>query len=88
VVAPTTQALLLLIVNGPAVATFSKPLTMRLEPSAGVRMLMQPGDRCLLESETGAIVITIDSDELDTDPCGISHPERVMGQFWPIFESN
>jgi hypothetical protein len=87
-VAPTTQRQLLLAVNGRAVATFSKPHTMRLEPSAGVGLLMQPGDRCLLESATGAIMITIEADELGADPCGISHPDRVMSQLWPIFESN
>ena len=38
--------------------------------------------------ESGAVILTIEADQLAADPCGISHPERVMGQQWPSFESN
>jgi hypothetical protein len=77
---------LLLIVNGRTEAPF--PNGMRLNPMAGMGLLLQKGEGCQLASRTGAVILTIDADQLTADPCGISHPERVMGQQWPSFESN
>jgi hypothetical protein len=85
-VAPTDHTQLLLIVNGRAEAAF--PNGMRLSPLAGMGLLLQAGDGCQLASRTGAVILTIEADQLAADPCGISHPERVMGQQWPSFESN
>jgi hypothetical protein len=84
-VAPANHAQLLLIVNGRAEATFSNG--MRLNPLAGMGLLLQQGEG-QLASATGAVILTIEADQLTADPCGISHPERVMGQQWPSFESN
>jgi len=84
-VPPVQHAQLLLIVNGRAEATF--PNGMRLNPSAGMGLFMQAGEGCQLASATGAVILTIEADQLGPDPCGISHPERVMGQRWPSFES-
>jgi hypothetical protein len=85
-VAPAPHAQLLLIVNGRAKATFRNGLL--LNPSAGVGILLQEGEGCQLASATGAVVLTIEADHLAADPCGISSPDRVMGQQWPSFESN
>jgi hypothetical protein len=49
---------------------------------------MDAGERCQISSATGAIILNLEASQLDPDACGISHPERVMGQQWPIFESN
>jgi hypothetical protein len=85
-VPPVRHAQLLLVVNGKFQATFPKGL--RLEPSAGVGILLKAGESCQLRSTTGAVVITVEAQQIEADPCGIFHPERVMGQQWPSFESN
>jgi hypothetical protein len=85
-VAPAHHGWLLLVVNGRAEATF--PNGLRLNPSSGVGLLLQEGERCQLASATGAVILTIEADHLTADPCGISNPDRVMGQQWPSFESN
>jgi hypothetical protein len=73
-------------VNGRAEATF--PNGMRLNPLAGMGLLLQEGEGCKLASATGAVILTIAADQLAADPCGISQPGRVMDQQWSSFESN
>jgi hypothetical protein len=73
--------------NGKLNARFSSPQLL-LEPSAGVALLLKEGESCQLESTTGAVIITVEARQLEADPCGISSPQRVMGQQWPVFESN
>jgi hypothetical protein len=85
-VAPANHTQLLLIVNGSAEAAF--PNGMRLNPLAGMGLLLQKGEGCQLVSAAGAVILTIEADQMAADPCGGSHPERVMGQQWPSFESN
>jgi len=85
-VASARHAQLLSIVNGKVGATF--PNGMRLNPSAGMGLLLEEGEGCRLASATGAVVLVLEADQLSADPCGISTPERVMGQQWPNFESN
>jgi hypothetical protein len=50
-------------------------------------VLLHPGETCQLESDQGA-VIAVEATKLEADLCGISMPERVAGQHWPVFESN
>jgi len=57
-------------------------------PSEEMGLLLQVGEGCQLESATDAVILTVEVDQLAADPCGISHPERVMGQQWASFESN
>jgi hypothetical protein len=52
----------LLIVNGRAEATF--PNGMRLNPSAGMGLLLKAGEGCQLASATGAVLLTIKVDQL------------------------
>jgi hypothetical protein len=85
-VPPTGHSQLIMTVNGKAQSTFPKGFSPRL--FAGVGILLHPGETCQLDSQGGAVIITIEATELEPDPCGISTPERVMGQQWPIFESN
>lgn len=85
-VAPGKHAQLLLVVNGKLHATF--PHGLRLEPSAGIGILLKEGESCQLESTTGAVIITLEGKQIEADPRGISTPRRVMGQQWPSFESN
>ena len=46
------------------------------------------GERCGLTSTIGAILVTVEAMSVLADSCGISHPNRVAGQQWPLFESN
>lgn len=73
--------------NGKADASFPSP-RLFLEASAGMGLLLEPGEECQLTSETGCLILSLEADHLEADPCGISRPERVMGQRWPNFESN
>jgi hypothetical protein len=34
------------------------------------------------------VVIAVEATKLEADLCGIAHPEGVMGQRWPIMQSN
>jgi len=86
-VEPKRHPQLLLIVNGEARTLFSSP-TVLLKPSAGVGILMSAGERCQISSNGGPINLNLEASQFDADACGISHPERVMGQQWPMFESN
>jgi hypothetical protein len=85
-VPPGSHAQLLLVDNGKLEATF--PHGLHLELSAGVGVLLKEGESCQLESTTGAVVVTVEAQQIEADPCGISSPQRVMGQQWPSFESN
>jgi hypothetical protein len=86
-VEPKGHPQLLLLVNGKARMLFSSP-TVLLKPSAGVGILMKAGERCEISSSTGAVFLNLEGDQLEADECGISRPERVIGQQWPVFECN
>jgi hypothetical protein len=51
-------------------------------------IVLEGTESCLLECETGAVLITVEAEDLAADACGLSTPDRVMGQRWPHFESN
>jgi hypothetical protein len=86
VVEPSAHPHLLLLVSGRMTATF--PYGLTVSTSAGMGILLQSGERCQLASATGAVIVTVEAGHLAADRCGISHPERVMHQRWPNFESN
>jgi hypothetical protein len=85
-VEPRAHPHLLLVVNGRMTATFPNDMTLSI--LTGMGMLLQSGERCQLASTTGAVIVTVEAGRLAADPCGTSHPERVMHQQWPNFESN
>jgi hypothetical protein len=87
-VEPTSQARLLLVVNGKASASFPSPNRLCLQVLAGIGLLLEPGEECQLASETGSVILSLEAEQLAADECGISRPERVMGHQWPNFESN
>jgi hypothetical protein len=78
---PMSQACVLLIVQGELV--FEWGTTMRLELSAGVGVVLNAGEQCALVSRDGAILILVQSNDLEAHDCGISTPQRIMGQRWP-----
>jgi hypothetical protein len=85
-VEPTSQGRLLLVVNGKTRATFSNRVS--IQALAGMGLLLEPGEQCQLASETGSVILSLEAPCLEADPCGISHPERVVGRQSPNFESN
>jgi hypothetical protein len=85
-VPPENYYQLLLVVNGRADTLYSCGL--RSEVAAGMGVLFDKREGCHVSSTTGAVILTIESDNLLADICGISSPERVRGQLWPAFESD
>lgn len=78
---PMSQACVLLIVQGELV--FEWETTMRLELAAGVGVVVNAGEECALASRDGAIVIFVQANDLEAHDCGVSTPQRIMGQRWP-----
>jgi hypothetical protein len=77
---------LILVVNGRVTLTHEYGCTINV--SAGMGIVLEGTESCLLECETGAVLITVEAEDLAADACGLSTPDRVMGQRWPQFESN
>jgi hypothetical protein len=85
-VPPSGHSQMILTVNGKATAKFPTGFGPRIY--AGMGMLLHPGETCELQSDGGAVAISIEASKLEADPCGISSPQRVIGQQWPSFQSN
>jgi hypothetical protein len=77
---------LILVVNGRVTITLESGCV--INASAGMGFVLEGKESCLLECETGAVLITVEAEGLAADACGLSTPDRVMGQQWPQFESN
>jgi hypothetical protein len=52
----------------------------------GVRL--KPEEGYQFSSATGVVILALEADQMEADDCGISHPDSVMGQLGPNFESN
>jgi len=77
---------LILVVNGRV--TVAQDDGCIIDASAGMGIVLEGTESGLLKCETGAVLITVETDDLVADACGLSTPDRVMGQRWPQFESN
>ena len=85
-VPPQPRCQLLLVVNGRAAASLRSGLS--LEVLAGVGLLLGAGEGCHLSTATGSVFLAIEARQLEADVCGISNPDRVAGQQWPMLISN
>ena len=56
---------------------------MRLDLSPGVGVVINADVRYRLESEAGAILLIVESEQLEATESGLSTPERVLGALWP-----
>ena len=83
---PSNHSQLIMTVNGIAKSQF--PTGFGPVILAGMGMLLHPGETCQLKSDQGAVIIAVEATKLEADLCGISIPDRVVGQQWPSFESN
>jgi hypothetical protein len=55
----------------------------RLDLLAGVGVVLVANEGVSLGGAAGAILIMFESAELEVHECGLSMPNRIMGQQWP-----
>ena len=77
-----THAATLLVVHGRVTITHLVT-TANINMSAGMGVVFAKEEPYTFRSDTGAIVLLVESDELTPHPRGISSPERIAGQTWP-----
>jgi hypothetical protein len=76
-----THAAALLIVHGRV--TIESGIGARIKFSGGMGALFGPNEPYTLKSDTGAIVLIVESQELTAHARGISTPQRIEGATWP-----
>ena len=77
-----THATALLVVHGRITITHLVT-DANINISAGMGVVFAKEEPYTFRSDTGAIVLLVESDELTPHPRGISSPERIAGQTWP-----
>lgn len=78
---PLTHAGTLLVIHGRITITKLVAAT-HIDMHAGMGCVFDR-DEPSLHSDTGAILLIVESQELIAHPRGISSPERIAGQRWP-----
>jgi redox-sensitive bicupin YhaK (pirin superfamily) len=76
-----SHAAALLIVHGRV--TIESGIGARIKFSGGMGALFGPNEPYTLKSDTGAIVLIVESQELTAHARGISTPQRIEGATWP-----
>jgi redox-sensitive bicupin YhaK (pirin superfamily) len=76
-----SHAAALLIVHGRV--TIESDIGARIKFSGGMGALFSPNEPFTLKTDTGAIVLIIESQELTAHARGISTPQRIEGATWP-----
>jgi hypothetical protein len=76
-----THAVALLVVHGRT--TVTTELDARIRLSGGMGAVLGRDEPYSIESDTGAIVLIVESTELAAHSRGISSPDRIAGQTWP-----
>jgi hypothetical protein len=76
-----THAAALLVVHGRA--TIASDIGARINFSGGMGAVFGPNEPYTLNSETGAILILVECQELTAHARGISTPQRIEGATWP-----
>jgi redox-sensitive bicupin YhaK (pirin superfamily) len=74
-----THAAALLVVHGKVTVWTD----CRVQLSGGMGAVLAEGEAYRLETDTGAIILIVESTELTAHRRGISSPERIAGQTWP-----
>ena len=78
-----THAAALLVVHGRVTIVSERGNPRNINIAAGMGAIVEPQEPYTFRSDTGAIVLLIESDELTPHARGISSPERIAGQTWP-----
>jgi hypothetical protein len=55
----------------------------RIPCLSGMGCFVLAGERYTRESDSGAIILTVEADILEAHGSGIAGPERIAGQHWP-----
>jgi hypothetical protein len=76
-----THAAALLIVHGRV--TIEQATGPRIHFSGGMGAVFSPNEPYTLKSDTDAILLLVESQELTAHPRGISTPQRIEGATWP-----
>jgi redox-sensitive bicupin YhaK (pirin superfamily) len=76
-----THAAALLIVHGRV--TIESDIGARIKFSGGMGAVFTPNEPYTLKSETDAILLLVESQELTAHIRGISTPQRIEGATWP-----
>jgi hypothetical protein len=79
---PVESDCALLIVSGSAIFTLSRPWT-RMLLCGGIGVVLSAGEGYALETECGAVAITVHATGLVAATEGIAAAERLVGQGWP-----
>lgn len=77
-----SHAAALLIVHGRIIVSTVEPF-IRIDFSGGMGCVFESNEAYSLRSETGAIVLVVESSWLAAHRRGISTPQRIAGQTWP-----
>jgi len=51
-------------------------------------LVLAQGEECQLSTKSGVVVLAVEAPQIQADPCGLSSPDRVAGQQWPMLKSN
>jgi redox-sensitive bicupin YhaK (pirin superfamily) len=76
-----THAAALLVVHGRV--TIETNIGARINFSGGMGAVFSPNEPYKLKSDTGAIVLIVESQELTAHTRAISTPQRIEGATWP-----
>jgi hypothetical protein len=76
-----SHAATLLVVHGRI--TITTHLDARIQFSGGMGALFTDHEPYTIESDAGAIVLTVEAEELTPHPCDILTPTRIAGRTWP-----
>jgi hypothetical protein len=76
-----THAAALLVVHG--LVTIESEIGARINFSGGMGAMFGPNEPYTLKSETGAILILVECQELTAHARAISTPQRIAGATWP-----
>jgi hypothetical protein len=79
---PIVRDSTLLIVHG-AVTLIAKSTGMRLNLTPGMGIVIGADDQYKLESDFGAIVLSVEAERLEATVRGLSEPERILEARWP-----
>jgi redox-sensitive bicupin YhaK (pirin superfamily) len=76
-----SHAAALLVVHGRV--TIESDVGARIKFSGGMGAVFSPNELYTLKSDTGAILLIVESQELTAHARGISTPQRIEGATWP-----
>jgi len=78
-----THAAALLVVHGQLTITSTRGIPANITIHAGMGSIFAPNEPYTLKSDTGAIILVVETDTIEAHERGISTPQRIAGAQWP-----